>query len=295
MPRRARDFDVRLSDVNVFLAVRSHGSVTAAARLLDSSPSHVSKAIDRLERQLATKLLTRTGRGVTLTPAALKLAPLLTDAADALRKARKRGDEPRDVTVAAPSYLLNAYVPLLAEAMAAMRLRALQLSPPAIAASMGSGEFEVAFSPGSPRLPPAWSSSIVGELGIGLFAQPALAKKLQKPTEEALRKQPFITPVQYKNGKWEPVDDGCPLPVGERLAGHEAPAIGLALEIAAHTPQLAFGPRIAARSFLQQKRLAEIHVPGWRVASPLYLAVDIDRITARERGTLIEIATKLSG
>ncbi|MBK7857008.1 MAG: LysR family transcriptional regulator [Archangiaceae bacterium] len=293
MARRPPEFDIRLNDVMVFLSVREHGSVTAAARAFSSTPSHVSKAIDRLERQLGTRLLAKSGRGVTLTPAAMRLLPLLTSAADALRRARKRVDSPRDITVASPSYLLWAFVPALAEAIDSMRFRALQLAPPGILAAMGTGQFEVALNTGEARLPPSWVAEPLGELPAALFASPALAKQLGRPTLETLRRVPFITPVSFKGGQWEPIDDGCPLPVGERLNGHEAPAIGLALEIASTVPQLTFGPRIAARQHLKMRRLVEVPVPGWKVSSPMYLAVEMDRVTARELQLLKQVALGL--
>lgn len=280
----------------MFLSVRTHGSVTAAARALSSTPSHVSKSISRLERQLRTRLLARSGRGVTLTSDAVRLMPLLVTAADSLRRARLSTDAPRDVTVAAPSYLLNVLVPSLAALVPSMRFRGLQMAPPNIAAAMGSRQFEVALSTGEPKLPPAWRAHALGVLSTGLFAMPALAKKLGRVTTlDALKQVPFVTPVSFNNNQWSPIDDGCPLPVGERIAGHEAPAIGLALEIAARVPHLVFGPRIAARAFLKQKRLVELHVPGWTVESQLYLAVDVDRITTRELKLMTDVAMELVG
>jgi DNA-binding transcriptional LysR family regulator len=283
-----------LQDVLVFLSVYANGSVVGAARQHGTTPSHVSKSLQRLEQQLQTRLLARGGRGVKLTPAAVKLMPLLVTAADALRRARRGADLTRDVTVAAPSYLLSAFVPALVERIEGMRFRSVQLSPPTLLAAMGLRQFDVALSTGDAKLlPPSWRAETIGELDAGLFASPQLARSLGKVTPDALRKVPFVIPISFNNGQWEPVNDACPIPASERIVGHEAPAVGLALAIASRTNQLVFGPRLAARELVKQRKLVELRVPGWNVHAPLFLAVDIDRVTSRELGLIKAVAQSL--
>ena len=124
-------------------------------------------------------------------------------------------------------------------------------------------------------------------------AAPTLAKRLGKVTSDSLRAHSFVTPVSFNAGKWEPMSDGCPLPIGERIAGHEAPTISLALAIATQTNQLVFGPRIAARDLIVHRKLVEVKVPGWAVSTPMFLAVDIDRITSPELKLMREVAAEL--
>ena len=64
----ARRFD-HLGDVEVFLAVIEHGSLTAAAVSLSTTASVVSRAIARLEKRVASQLLRRTTRSLSLTDA----------------------------------------------------------------------------------------------------------------------------------------------------------------------------------------------------------------------------------
>jgi DNA-binding transcriptional LysR family regulator len=58
-----------LGDVEVFLAVMEHGSLTAAAVSLATTASVVSRAIARLEHGLGSQLLRRTTRSLSLTDA----------------------------------------------------------------------------------------------------------------------------------------------------------------------------------------------------------------------------------
>ncbi|MFP2363833.1 LysR family transcriptional regulator [Enterobacter ludwigii] len=64
----SRKFDY-LGDVEVFIAVVEHGSFTAAAVALSTTPSVLSRAFSRLETRLGRQLLQRTTRRVGLTEA----------------------------------------------------------------------------------------------------------------------------------------------------------------------------------------------------------------------------------
>lgn len=64
----SRKFD-HLADVEVFVTVMEHGSLTAGAVALSTTPSVASRAISRLESKLGTQLLRRTTRQLSLTDA----------------------------------------------------------------------------------------------------------------------------------------------------------------------------------------------------------------------------------
>jgi DNA-binding transcriptional LysR family regulator len=64
----SRKFDY-LGDVEVFIAVVEHGSFTAAAVALSTTPSVLSRAVTRLEARLGRQLLQRTTRRVGPTEA----------------------------------------------------------------------------------------------------------------------------------------------------------------------------------------------------------------------------------
>ncbi len=64
----SRKFDY-LGDVEVFIAVVEHGSFTAGAVALSTTPSVLSRSVSRLEVRLGRQLLQRTTRRVSLTGA----------------------------------------------------------------------------------------------------------------------------------------------------------------------------------------------------------------------------------
>jgi hypothetical protein len=84
------------------------------------------------------------------------------------------------------------------------------------------------------------------------------------------------------------VDDDCPLPSSERRLGHEAQTIGLALELAARTDQLVFGPVIAAKRHIDGGTLVEVPVEGWNVRETLFVACNSDRVLSRVQGAILK-------
>jgi DNA-binding transcriptional LysR family regulator len=88
----------RSGEMEVFARVVQEGGFSAAARILDLTPSAVSKLIARLERRLGTRLLVRTTRALTLTDdgvayhrAALRIVQEIDDAEQAAAAGAVRG------------------------------------------------------------------------------------------------------------------------------------------------------------------------------------------------------------
>jgi DNA-binding transcriptional LysR family regulator len=106
--------ELRLGDLFTFLAVRRSGSITAAARELRVTPSQVSKAITRLEGILSMQLLSRSPRGVALSEAGRRMVPHMEMAVASL-KALEQGEPSHrpELTVAAPSYLIHTFLPVI--------------------------------------------------------------------------------------------------------------------------------------------------------------------------------------
>jgi DNA-binding transcriptional LysR family regulator len=278
--RRATE-DLRIADLLTLQTVARRSSITGAAREMNVTPSQVSKAIGRLERQLHATLIVRSSHGVTLSDAYRRMASHV-DALIEQWKALRGGDGDAvpELTIAAPSYLNLRFFPAIAASIGTSRLRSLEMPPAMVRAFVGESLFDAALTLGAERLPKSWVNVYAGELRRCLFASPALARKLgPTPIDPSrLSSFPFVSPVYNANGRLMPSDDACPLNRAERRLGHEVETIALALEVAAHTGQLVFGPSIAATTMVQSGALVEIPVRGWNVTGSLYLACDGDRM-----------------
>lgn len=288
-----RSMDLRVADLEVFLAVHRAQAITGAARQLRTTPGAVSKAVTRLERALHLSLLSRGSRGVALTADGLRVVPLFEQALSQLHRAA--GDGGAVLTIAGPSFLLDALLPVCAARVPEARFRALHLHQLSASSIASREQFDAAFFVGEPMLPSTWDVHALGVARYGLLANPKLAGRLRHATVERIRAVPMIAPLAWEHGQWVQTDDGCPLGPTERRLGHEVQTIALGLELAVTTEQLVFGPLLAARRFLQRGLLVEVPVAGWAVAQPLRLAVNVDRLNARQARALIDAARAFVG
>jgi DNA-binding transcriptional LysR family regulator len=285
--------ELRIPDVLTFLAVCRHGSVTGAARDLRVTPSQVSKAVARLEKHLKRSLLSRKARGVTASEEGQKIVPRLEELVEKVQSLAEVSEVPPEMklTLAAPSYLCAAFLPTVVSAVPDARFRGLECGNAFMRAYATENVFQVAITIGEEKLPESWVSTRAGSMRRGLFASPELARRIgNTPSLAKIRATPFILPVYSTGGggQFLPGDDGCPIPREERVMGHEAATVGVALELAAATNQLAFGPVIAARTLVLAGRLVEIRVPNWRLTESLYFHANADRVLARVQKAVVE-------
>jgi DNA-binding transcriptional LysR family regulator len=282
--------DLRLADLTTFLAVRRSGSITAAARELGVTPSQVSKAIARLEAALGLRLVSRGTRNVVLNEAGLRILPHL-EAAVARLLVVGRASAATGLVVASASYLLAAFLPAIVQGQPHLNVRGIEIPPALLRAYSTEDFFDVCLCAGGVEgLPPTWSSVHVGRLRRALFAPPEIAARLgpEPVSIDKVRSIPFVCPVYYADGHVVPGEDDCPLPRSERVVGHQALAVGLALELAARTGHLVFGPVITARPYVASGQLRQVRVDGWDVSAPLFVACNSDRVLSRVRTAVVD-------
>ena len=72
-------------DLRFVLAMRRHGTMSAAARYLNTNVATVSRRIDRISGELSVPLFEKRGAGFVATPAAIRLAEMAEDLEQRLR------------------------------------------------------------------------------------------------------------------------------------------------------------------------------------------------------------------
>jgi DNA-binding transcriptional LysR family regulator len=291
--------DLRLADVETFLAVVRLGSINGAARSLRVTASQASKAVRRLERQAGARLLGRGPRGILVEERGQRLLP---DLVDLLARARalRSAESPVTIRVVASAFLGTCCIPAIVARLPGLQIQSLETPPGTPSAYAGLPLFDVALTIGRERWPASWFQSPAGVIRMALFASPARARELgSRIPAERLRDAVFVGPIYGDREQIIPGDDGCPLSPGERRFGHRTQTVALALELAAITPQLVFAPVIAARPFVKRGALVEIPVVGahgkkWNVREQLYLVCHQERVAARvQRIILAALANAL--
>ncbi len=255
------------------------------------TPSQVSKAIGRLESTLRVQLMCRGARNAGLSETGLRVLPHIEAVvARLIVVGRANEGVSGELAIAAPSYLLASFVPAIVETQPQLNVRGIELPPALLRAYSTEDFFDMCIYADGNGLSTTWASTVVGRLRRVLFARPDVARSLgpEPVPAERLRALPFVCPVYYADGHLVPADDDCPLPRAERVVGHQALAIGLALELASRTGQLVFGPRIAGRRHVGAGLLKEVQVEGWDVSSPLIVACNGDRVLARVQAAVID-------
>jgi DNA-binding transcriptional LysR family regulator len=279
--------ELRFDDIVTFLTVTRSESISGAARALAVTPSQVSKAVKRLERHLGAQLFARGARGVTVSATGGRIKPLLEDIVRRVSGLRA-AELAEELTVAAPSFLNALFLPRIAKLLPGYRIRGVELPPALVRLYAAENLFDLALTIGVERLPATWETTLIGTMTKGLFATPAVAKRLgRKPvSSDALADLPFVGPIYHHDGRFVVADEGCPIAATRRL-GHEAQTVALALELAAGTGQLVFAPNIVAKPYVMRGELVEIAVAGWDVREQLFVACNGDRVLAKARDAIV--------
>ena len=172
--------DLRFGDLITFLTVHRCGAITGAARALKVTPSQVSKAVHRLERQLGATLLSRSTRGVIVSDAGRRLIPQLEEVAARLQQMRPDAAAREELALAAPSYLNAIFLPRIAAELDGVVVRGLELPPALVRAYAVENFFDVALVVGTEKLPGAWVGVGVGHVRKALFAAPEVAAQARR-------------------------------------------------------------------------------------------------------------------
>ena len=286
--------DLRFGDLITFLTVHRCGAITGAARALKVTPSQVSKAVHRLERQLGVQLLARSTRGVLVSDDGQRIIPQLEEVAARLTQLRPQPGAEEELALAAPSYLNVIFLPRIAAALTGARLRGLELPPALVRAYAVENFFDLALIVGDEQLPGAWVNLSVGHVRKALYGPPELVRSLGPgPVDQRkLQEIPFVTPIYNVNGQFVPADDGCPLSHSRRRLGHQSQTLVVGLDLARETGQLIFGPAIAAAAHVARGELAEVRVRGWDVRDRLSLSVDGQRVRAKTQRTIAAVVAR---
>ena len=193
---------MELRQLEYFVAVAEEASFTRAAERVLVAQSGVSAQVRRLERELGTELLDRSGRTVTLTEAGAAVLPFARDALSAVRGVRGaveqltgvlRGHVRVGMITAGPAQLLTG---LLAEFYAAhpgVEMTLTEAPSDELFAALRSGALDVACASLGPGAPEGIETHVVIDSPVvaAVSARHPLAKRSSLRLDE-LAEHPLI-------------------------------------------------------------------------------------------------------
>jgi molybdate transport repressor ModE-like protein len=239
--------------------VEARGSIAAAAEALGYTASAVSQSIAAMERYLDLQLLERTSRGVTLTPAGMRLVEhadvILAhlDAAEREARALRSNDAEISLTLATFASGVDLVVRAaseLASSRANTELRVVEADPGYSLPELRSGNVDVALTyvnEGLPTEPPVWMEE------LPLLTEPVLAIL---PEQHRLAGRTAIRLVELAGERFiaEPAADHRPFTLiachaagfDPQIAGYSSD-FGLTAALVARGGAVALIPRMAVR------------------------------------------------
>lgn len=281
-------YDISLAELAIALSVVEAKAVRSAARSKNLKPSHVSKIVSRVEKQLGVQLLVRSPSGMVLTREGIAFrdaARELLVKAEGLSalKLGASSETPLPImTLGAVAFLNKSLLAPslggLAREIGGVRFRLLELGPDQLLGAGLKGAVDAAVHIGTLAWTKLWTTKKVGDLAWGVYARAAHPVGAMASAAE-LAAYPFVVPMYWNGGEFSPGEDYCPLSWDERRKGHEVSSAEAALEVVRVTDQLAFVPHVVARNLREFSEVLEVRVAEWdEVKRPVHLSVRSDRL-----------------
>lgn len=185
----ARDGIDRIGEMTAFLTAAREGSLSAAARALQLTPSAVSRIVARLEARLGVQLIVRTTRSFRLTAEgeayARSARRILAEIDEAERSIADQGCPRGRVRISMPAaYARLVMVPLLAEFAKLHPGITLDLEASDELADVMGGKVDVAIRSG-PLADSPLTARRLGETGRSVVASPAYLAREGTPETPA--------------------------------------------------------------------------------------------------------------
>jgi DNA-binding transcriptional LysR family regulator len=181
-----------LEDVRAFCAVFELGSISAAARQLDTTKGGLSRRVSRLERRLGVKLLARTPRAVSPTEEGVAFyakahdaLTLLDEALDGARQSQSIPQGHLRVT-APPDFGVDVLPPLIVQFQAQHPQITVELVVSNALLDLAALRIDLALRASTHDLPDMnYRASAIIEFPIALYAAPTYLAVRQEPSRPA--------------------------------------------------------------------------------------------------------------
>lgn len=287
-----------LPDIALFVEVARSGSFRHAAIRLGLPPSTLSRRIAAMERRLGVSLLLRTTRSVSLAPAARPYYERCLEVLDAAVRAQSALAASQAgqacIRISMPVDLgVEVLGPIVAGFAAVRRDLRLELDLSSRAADLLRDPVDVAFRIGR-TLDDRVVARKIGEIASGLYAAPALLKRLRPIREAAQLADLPCLELRTSLGAMAWRVDGCQWDGAPGPCALAANSVALLRTLAEQGHGVALLPVHVAASGVQAGRLAHVLAQASTPVWPLYAITAGRRIPALVRQLIIHVRDALT-
>lgn len=241
------------AEMNLFVMLARTKSIRELARRLKRMPGQISKSLKKIEQCIGEKLIDRSIRGVSLTPAGVRVLASFQEIL-AIKSRLLLSAEAKDrstLSIGSTTFLTNN---LLTKALSpfceeeSLRLRFLEIPPDQFTNAALKSSFEMAFHFEELEWWQTWYSEKVGDIRWNLYASRTHPiHGLKKITRDEILKYSFVLPSYWTHEGYIEGEDQCPIPRRQRKVGSETSTAEAALFLTIHTHFLAYLPDILIR------------------------------------------------
>jgi DNA-binding transcriptional LysR family regulator len=287
--------NIKLKEIEVFLDLAKTQSIRELARQKNMKPSHISKLIQSLEKKLERPLVHRSVSGVESSVWGKEVIPYLEKIREVMEdiesSSRRDLTQFQFITVLTNAFFASHLLPAALTKICGeqkITFRILDTSPSQFVPIAIRGSCEVCVHLGKVDWPGSWQSQKVGQIQWVPCARAKhpIAKKTKL---ESLLKYPFVYPAYWTNEGVKMGDDRCPLPIQQRLRGHETSTAAAAIEVVLSSQQLGFLPLQMIKSYVDHGQIKVLEVVEWpQVFKDAYVSVKSDKVSQKFFKSLCE-------
>lgn len=290
------NFNTAISDLYILIELSKALSVREVARRLSLAPSQVTKAIQKIETDLGTRLFDRTSRGVVLTAYGREvvenIGPFYLYFSQSAQESKKSSKQVKELGIGSVSFLSTHLVPPVIRTLQTqftdIRCNLIELAPDQMTAAGLRGAFDVAIHINTLAWPNTWQMLRVGEVSWHLCVRKGHPIGLRTTLNELL-KYPFVMPLYWTHEGMNKANDYFPLKKVKRQIAHRTSTAEAAINLVSVTDSMAYLPDLLIRKYKEIDRIQVVKSSEVEsIVKPLYLSVRTDLVSQKLHAELVK-------
>ena len=282
--------EISIGDLTILSDLPNFNSLRAFARSRNAKLSNVSRLLKRLEDKFGAPLIGRSASGIRLTPFGTGVCQNATEVLLHFRKFadfgknRPKRKTTKLFTLASEGFLNMCFGPFLVKATQSedknYGMRFLDITRDEMILAAKSGALDLVLDIGEIDLGKNWTTHLVGDLYWDFFcaqSHPLLSK--ESITADQLSDYAVITETYWDGTKVSTRENVFPPGFPLQMGKYESETAVTAIAIASVSDCIAYIPQITVPQ-MRKNRVVPLNIRNVnRVSHPLYLSVEVDKLT----------------